>query len=71
MTVLDQATFLVTLFGMFGTVAATVAALFSTNIAKNSLLEQSENNKRAIKPLLVVRDKNIELEYDPNEPFFY
>lgn len=66
MTVLDQATFLVTLFGMFGT----VAALFSTNIAKNSLLEQSENNKRAIKPLLVVRDKNIELEYDPNEPFF-
>ncbi|MFS0824803.1 hypothetical protein [Bacillus sp. 1P02SD] len=70
MNVYDQATFLVSLFTMIATVGAAFAALFSTNIAKNSLKEQSESNKRALEPLLVVESKEVNFILDTNYPPF-
>lgn len=59
-----MAQFLITLFGMTGTVGAAIAAWQSADAAKKSLEEQSENNKRAIKPHIVIEEKKFELVFN-------
>lgn len=52
---------MVHLFAMVGTVAAAIAALSNSKIAKDTLEEQSQNNKMALKPFIVIRSKEINL----------
>lgn len=70
MTIAESATLLIDLFGMVGTVGAALAAGYSMNIAANTLIEQKENNKRALKPFIVIEGKDYSLEYKEDEPFF-
>ncbi|MBO1515589.1 hypothetical protein [Metabacillus bambusae] len=53
MSVVEQATFLVSLFGMIGTVVAALAAYFSANTAKKSLERQEAQFKKSLEPLIV------------------
>ncbi|MEI3607088.1 hypothetical protein SPD48_15425 [Pseudogracilibacillus sp. SE30717A] len=53
MNIFDQGYFLISLFGMTGTVGAAIAALLSADIAKKSLQRQEEHFNKSLEPLIV------------------
>lgn len=64
----ESVKFMVSLFAMMAAVGASIAANVNANTAKNNLNEVKENNRRAVRPFLIIRSKEIDLCYESDKP---
>jgi len=65
---LDFLPLIIALFALTASVASSIAALINSNTAKNNLNEVMENNRRALRPFLIIKSKEINLTFDSDEP---
>jgi hypothetical protein len=65
---LDWVPLIISLSAMCAAVGSSIAAIINSITAKNNLNESIENNKRALKPFLIIRSKEVELSYNDNPP---
>lgn len=65
---MESVPLMISLFGMTAAVGSSIAAIINANTAKNNLNELLENNKRAQKPFLIIKSKEIDLSFNLNMP---
>lgn len=68
----DNISIFITGLGALATFAAASAAAWAAWTAKNSLLEQSAANERAVKPYLILQDKSYQVDISSRQhPFMF
>jgi hypothetical protein len=58
---------MVSLFAMMAAVGASISAIINALTARRNFNEVSENNRRALKPFLIIRNKEVNLTYKDEE----
>lgn len=55
-------------FALVATTISSIVGIINSNTARNNLNEVMENNKRALRPFLIIRSKEINITFDSGEP---
>jgi len=65
---LESVPLMIALFAMTAAIGSSIVALINSITAKNNLNEVMENNRRALRPFLIIKSKEINLTFDSDEP---